>query len=492
VAYIGRPSIVGNFVKLDAITAVNGQAAYTMQNNSVNFTDYSTVNQFLVSLNSVIQSPGSSFTVSGSTLTFASNLSTGDVIDFIIVFGNSLSAGVPTDDTVSTAKLADNAVTAAKITDSTITAAKLASGVVQNQSAFKNIIINGDMSVAQRGTSQASITSSEYYTIDRIRTAINNGGTWTQSQSTEVPTGQGFATSIKMDCTTADTSLSSGDFLHLQFPIEAQYLQYLKYGTSSAETLTLSFWVRSNKTGTYCICLQKSDNTRYDFVAEYSISSADTWEKKTITIAPDSNIQAAGGAIDNDNGEGFKLKFTLLSSGRTGTNNTWNSSTPADCTSNQVNLADSTSNEWYITGVQLEVGTSATDFEFLPFDVNQQRCQRYYFKTGGTSATAVGNASKNFMNVLVHAGTDARGQFFRPTMMRASPTFAANGSFQILGQINQTISSASDITLADGGGVSLNMSALTCELPSGSTAGHNGVCRANGDADAFFEFISEL
>ena len=109
-AYIGRPSIVGNFVKLDAITAVNGQAAYTMQNNSVNFTDYSTVNQFLVSLNGTIQSPGSSFTVSGSTLTFASNLSTGDVIDFIMVFGNSLSAGTPTDGTVTAAKLNDDII----------------------------------------------------------------------------------------------------------------------------------------------------------------------------------------------------------------------------------------------------------------------------------------------------------------------------------------------------------------------------------------------
>jgi len=104
-AYLGRQPVIGNFVKLDAITAVNGQAAYTMQNGSVNFADYSTVNQFLVSLNGTIQSPGSSFTVSGSTLTFASNLSTGDVIDFIIVFGNSLSAGTPTDATVSLAKL---------------------------------------------------------------------------------------------------------------------------------------------------------------------------------------------------------------------------------------------------------------------------------------------------------------------------------------------------------------------------------------------------
>ena len=105
-AYLGRQPVIGNFVKLDAISVVNGQAAYTMQNNSVNFTDYATVNQFLVSLNGVIQAPTSSFTVSGSTLTFASNHATGDVIDFIIVFGNSLSAGTPTDATVTSAKLA--------------------------------------------------------------------------------------------------------------------------------------------------------------------------------------------------------------------------------------------------------------------------------------------------------------------------------------------------------------------------------------------------
>ena len=119
-AYIGKSPIIGNFVKLDAITAVNGQAAYTMQNGGSNFTDYESVNQFLVSLNGTIQAPTDSFTVSGSTLTFASNLSTGDVIDFIMVFGNSLSAGTPTDATVSTAKIVDDAVTAAKINNDII------------------------------------------------------------------------------------------------------------------------------------------------------------------------------------------------------------------------------------------------------------------------------------------------------------------------------------------------------------------------------------
>ena len=122
-AYIGKSPVIGNFVKLDAITAVNGQAAYTMQNGGSNFTDYESVNQFLVSLNGTIQAPTDSFTVSGSTLTFASNLSTGDVIDFIMVFGNSLSAGTPTDATVSTAKIVDDAVTAAKINDDIISGA---------------------------------------------------------------------------------------------------------------------------------------------------------------------------------------------------------------------------------------------------------------------------------------------------------------------------------------------------------------------------------
>ena len=109
-AYIGKSPVIGNFVKLDAITAVNGQAAYTMQNGGSNFTDYESVNQFLVSLNGTIQAPTDSFTVSGSTLTFASNLSTGDVIDFIMVFGNSLSAGTPTDGTVTAAKLNDDII----------------------------------------------------------------------------------------------------------------------------------------------------------------------------------------------------------------------------------------------------------------------------------------------------------------------------------------------------------------------------------------------
>ena len=246
---------------------------------------------------------------------------------------------------------------------------------IDNNINFRNLIINGSMDIAQRGTSQASITTSGYYTVDRWRTGVSSAGTWTQTQSTDVPTAQGFVNSTKLDCTTADASLGAGDIVYYTHRSEGQNLQYLKKGTSSAESLTLSFWVKSNKTGTYICELQDSDNGR-TISKSYTIDSASTWEKKNITYSGDTT-----GAFDNDNARSLDLNFWLVA----GTNYTsgtlqtsWGSQVDANRAVGQVNLADSTSNEWYITGVQLEAGTTASDFEFLPVDVNLQRCQRYY------------------------------------------------------------------------------------------------------------------
>ena len=259
---------------------------------------------------------------------------------------------------------------ASTIPDDSIQNAKF-SNIVQS----KNIIINGDMSIAQRGTSVTGVNTTGYYTIDRFKLTNASAGTWTQSQSTDVPTGQGFATSLKMDCTTADASPSSGDVLILQQLIEGQNLQYLKKGTSSAESTTLSFWVKSNKTGTYICELRDVDNNR-TISQSYTISSANTWEKKTITFAGDTT-----GAFDNDNAESLRCNF-FLNAGSDYTSGTlqtsWSGRTNANRAVGQVNLADSTANEWYITGVQLEAGTTASDFEFLPYDVNLNRCYRYY------------------------------------------------------------------------------------------------------------------
>ena len=154
-AYIGKTPVLGNFVKLDAISVVNGQAAYTMQNGGVNFTSYDNVNQFLVSLNGILQSPTDSFTVSGSTLTFASNLSTGDVIDFVMVLGNSLDIGTPSDNTVTTAKLADSSVSLAKLT---ATGTKDATTFLRGDNTFAEA--GGGIEMAQQWRLTTSFTGS--------------------------------------------------------------------------------------------------------------------------------------------------------------------------------------------------------------------------------------------------------------------------------------------------------------------------------------------
>ena len=240
------------------------------------------------------------------------------------------------------------------------------------------IIINGDMSVAQRSTS-ASSSGSGYHCIDRMNIFCGIG-THTFSQSTTVPTGQGFAKSFKVDCTTAEASPGASDVFIFGQKLEGQNLQSLKKGTSSSESTTFSFWVRSNKTGTYTCEIQDLDNTR-QISKTYTINSADTWEKKVISFAGDTT-----GAFDNDNANSCQINWWIGAGSNftSGTLNTsWASTTNANrVSSSQVNIGDSTSNEWYITGLQWEVGefdsTSIPSFPFESFDNNFQRCERYF------------------------------------------------------------------------------------------------------------------
>jgi len=274
-------------------------------------------------------------------------------------------------------------------------------GASQFPAQFRNIIINGDMSIAQRGTSVSGITGVGYNTADRWLFSVGALGTWTQSQSTDVPSNQGFAKSLKIDCTTAKASPDASNYALMQSRFEGQNLQYLKKGTASAESLTLSFWVKSNKTGTYICEIDDADNSR-NINKSYTINSANTWEKKEITFAGDTT-----GAFTNDNNLSMNVIWWLGAGSNytSGTlNNAWESTTNANRAVGQVNLADSTSNEWYITGVQLEAGTTASDFEFLPYDVNLRRCQRYY-QTLGFGNIAMAEAGSTYVMNLPHIQT---------------------------------------------------------------------------------------
>ena len=298
-------------------------------------------------------------------------------------------------------------------------AAELAA-LIGSQSALshRNMIINGAMQVAQRATSVTGVTGDGYQAVDRWRTNSGSLGTFTLSQSTDAP--DGFATSHKYDCTTADASPAAGDFLIFEQRVEAQDLQQLKYGTSLPNKVTLSFYVKSNKTGTYIAELALPDaSNNSNNQQSYTINSANTWERKTLTYVGNTTD-----AINNDTGIGMNVFFWLGAgstySGGTLTQNTWANTSAANRAVGQVNLADSTSNEWLITGVQLELGEQATPFEHRSFGDELARCQRYFqtmTKTGymagrGNGTTAVSDCRIPTATVLRASPTIAGGSWF--------------------------------------------------------------------------------
>jgi hypothetical protein len=248
------------------------------------------------------------------------------------------------------------------------------------------------MQVAQRGTSSTGITASGYYTADRWRVGLSSQGTWTQSVENDAPTGSGFAKSVKMLCTTADASPAAGDNLSFGMRLEGQNLQSILKGTSSAKKLTISFYVKSNVTDTYIVELQDFDNSR-SVSASYSVSASGTWEKKTVTFPADTT-----GAFDNDNNVSLILSF-FLGAGSTFTSGTlatsWESTTNANRAVGQVNLAAATNNYWQITGVQLEVGDIATDFQFQDFGTELAACQRYFQLFGSGMSGRVNSSTSS-------------------------------------------------------------------------------------------------
>ena len=305
--------------------------------------------------------------------------------------------------------------------------------VDNNNVRFKNLIINGDMQIAQRATAATASggDSIAYTTLDRFgfTNSLNGGYTSAQtalSAADQATTGQ--VKTLDIQCTTADTSILAADYAAVQQKIEAQNCQHLLWGTSAAKKLTVSFYIKSNLTGTTCGTILKNDSTTYYYPFEFTINSANTWEKKSVVIEPDSNIQSSAGAIANDNGVGLQLFINLaLGSNLTGgTNRTWNTSEKY-ATSNQLNFLSSTDNDLFLTGVQLKVGDQATDFEHLPPDVQLTRCLRYYYDLASTGIISPG-APTYMCNCSYWNSGQVFGFLHFPTVMRTEPTLTTTNA----------------------------------------------------------------
>ena len=291
------------------------------------------------------------------------------------------------------------------------------SNLVNPNSPFRNVIINGDMTINQRGSTSTTGLGAdgELYFLDRIRTYTSGtAGRYTLSQDTDVPPGLGFSNSLKFQCTTADTSVAADELTLLQQQIAGENLQGFCKGTSSAKKFTVSFYAKANESRVVSLELSDSDNSRT--ISQLFTVTAD-WQRHVLTFDADTT-----GAFDNDTNKSMSMIFWLhAGSNFTGgtLNTSWNSNTNANRAVGIGSLLASTNNNFFITGWQFEVGDHATDFEHLPRDVNLQRCQRYYQKLTGSYAQ-----HGQISNVHYNGTGQAQGVYTYPVKMRATPTLS--------------------------------------------------------------------
>ena len=251
--------------------------------------------------------------------------------------------------------------------------ADLASANASGSLVSPNLVDNGMMAIYQRGTAVITGNTGKY-SLDRWNTYQYGGGHLTITKDTEVPTGKGFLSSMKLDVTQAESSMASGDRYLIRQGIEGQNLQRLCKGTSDAKPLTLQFWVRSPKTGIHVALLLDETNSRW-CSKSYTIASADTWQYVTVTFPADTT-----GALPNDHTGALSLRFYLGSgsdtAGGSSLGTTWNTTANQQAVG-QVNVLDNTSNNFYLTGVQLELGEVATPFRHENFSDTLKKCERY-------------------------------------------------------------------------------------------------------------------
>ena len=382
--------------------------------------------------------------------------------------------------------IADLAVSAADIAAGTITTAKIADGAITQAKTTgiggggKNVIENGEMSIAQRGTSFASVGN--VYTLDRFEFYKQNSGaafTVTQNNVTDLA---GFSYSLKVDCTTADTSLAANEQGYVSHKMFGRNLQrFAKGHGSDALTMTLSFYVKTNKTGLYTVSLFDRDNSR-KVNGSYTVADAN-WARYSITFPAD-----ASGKLDNDNNSSLELFFNLYAGADTNTgtlSETWAASADAGSTTGQVNFADDVANNWEITGIQLETGSTASPFEHRLYSDHLYACQYYFIRrmcdaSGDYPGAIVGwHSVSNYFNGVT--------QFERE--MRVTPTLVTSGSFRSQGHVDSGNASGTlTIQNASNQACRLNGSGMSYS----STNGVSAILQSSGGSDYYIDFVAEL
>ena len=332
---------------------------------------------------------------------------------------------------------------------------------ITNNLSNRNKVINGGMIVNQRGD-QSATGSADYFACDRFKTVNGCGAQVAISQSTDTP--DGFGNSMKWDCTTADTSIAASDFFIIRYSFEGRDLQDMQKGTSSAKKVTLSFYAKATKTGTYIVELIDHDNSSRHVNKSYTISDTN-WNRYTISFPADTT-----GALDNDTNKSMDINFWLVagSNYNSGTLQTsWGADTNANRAVGQVNAMDSTSNDFFLTGVQLEIDHSglgiATDFEHRSFAQELALCQRYYYQhLDGPYSYGVGGA---------YNSTRGYSAVHFPVTMRGVPTLV----------IDTSTNSTYNVRFNNGSN-SINGSSISLANPgiNGSVLHHESLSNAGG------------
>ena len=340
-----------------------------------------------------------------------------------------------------------------------------------NSLLFRNRIINGNMVIDQRNAG-AAVTTANSFPVDRFKIEKNSDDTFSAQQDSSAPVG--FTNSTKITITAADASIGSTQYFVIDQYIEGYNVADLAWGSANAKTVTLSFWVRSSLTGTFGGSLRNSAGDR-NYAFTYSISAADTWEQKSVTIAGDTS-----GTWLTTNGVGIQLAFSLgAGSSRVATAGSWGSGVILGA-SGQTQVISTLNATFYITGVQLEVGTAATAFERRPYGTELNLCHRYYHYLGGDTAY-------QSINTVVWYGTgDAVGFFRHPVEMRSTPSIAKTGTWSTLG------GSGSAGNTISGDQLGPKTVQLGCTGGSSGTSGQASTLRVSNDLNFRLTFSAEL